>query len=84
MYYLSGKSSNWEVVIGLEIHAQVKSNTKLFSRSLNEFGGSTNAHVSLVDAAFPGMLPVLNEFCVEQAIKAGFGIQGKINKKICI
>ena len=81
MYYLSGKTSNWEVVIGLEIHAQVKSNTKLFSRSLTEFGANTNAHVSLVDAAFPGMLPVLNEFCVEQAVKAGFGIQGKINKK---
>lgn len=70
--------SDWEVVIGLEIHAQVSSKSKLFSGAAAEYGGSPNSHVSLVDAAMPGMLPVLNEFCVEQAVKTGLGINGSI------
>ncbi len=72
------KKSEWEVVIGLEIHAQVSSNSKLFSGASAEYGGSQNNHVSLVDAAMPGMLPVLNAFCVEQAVKTGLGINGSV------
>src|SRR5258707_6990308 len=69
----------WETVIGLEIHAQVTSNSKLFSGASTEFGGEPNSHVSLVDAAMPGMLPVINEFCVEQAVRTGLGLNAKIN-----
>ena len=69
----------WETVIGLEIHAQVKSNSKLFSSSSTKFGSNPNSQVSLVDAAMPGMLPVVNEYCVKQAIKAGLGLKAKIN-----
>src|SRR6266852_2685208 len=71
----------WEVVIGLEVHAQVTSNAKLFSGASTEFGGAPNEHVALVDAAMPGMLPVINEECVRQAIRSGLGLQARINLK---
>ena len=72
-YYLDGKTAKWEVIIGLEVHAQVTSNAKLFSSSSTKFGSDPNSQVSLVDAAMPGMLPVINKYCVEQAIKTGLG-----------
>jgi aspartyl-tRNA(Asn)/glutamyl-tRNA(Gln) amidotransferase subunit B len=78
---LKGDSGEWEVVIGLEVHAQVSSNAKLFSGASTAFGGEPNSHVSLVDAAMPGMLPVINRHCVEQAVKTGLGLKAKINKK---
>jgi aspartyl-tRNA(Asn)/glutamyl-tRNA(Gln) amidotransferase subunit B len=71
----------WEVVIGLEVHAQVTSNSKLFSGAETEFGGEPNAHVSLVDAAMPGMLPVINEECVRQAVRTGLGLKAQINRR---
>src|SRR5712664_2160280 len=76
---IKGATGDWEVVIGLEIHAQVTSNSKLFSGASTEFGGEPNSHVSLVDAAMPGMLPVINEFCVEQAVRTGLGLNAQIN-----
>ncbi len=76
---IKGKKHDWETVIGLEIHAQVKSNSKLFSNSSTTFGSKPNSQVSLVDAAMPGMLPVINKFCVEQAVKTGIGLNAKIN-----
>ena len=80
--YLIERNDNvYEVVIGLEVHAQVTSNSKLFSSSSTKFGAEPNTQVSLVDAAFPGMLPVINEFCVKQAIKTGIGLRAKINNK---
>ncbi|HRF09493.1 MAG TPA: Asp-tRNA(Asn)/Glu-tRNA(Gln) amidotransferase subunit GatB [Xanthobacteraceae bacterium] len=78
---LKGDKHDWEVVIGMEIHAQVTSNAKLFSGASTEFGGEPNSHVSLVDAAMPGMLPVINKKCVEQAVKTGLGLKAKINNK---
>ena len=77
---IKGKKHEWETIIGLEIHAQIKSNSKLFSSSSTKFGSKPNSQVSLVDAAMPGMLPVINEFCVKQAIKTGLGLKAKINK----
>jgi len=74
-----GKKYDWETVIGLEIHAQVKSNSKLFSNSSTVFGSKPNSQVSLVDAAMPGMLPVINKYCIEQAVKTGIGLNAKIN-----
>ena len=80
--YLIIRDKNiYEVVIGLEVHAQVLSKSKLFSSSPTKFGAEPNTQVSLVDAAFPGMLPVINEFCIKQAIKTGIGLKAKINKK---
>ena len=76
---IKGKTSDWEVVIGLEIHAQVKSNSKLFSSASTKFGSDPNSQVSLVDAAMPGMLPVINEYCIKQAVKTGLGLNAKIN-----
>src|SRR6202048_90857 len=76
---IKGATGHWEVVIGMEVHAQVTSNSKLFSGASTEFGGAPNSHVSLVDAAMPGMLPVINEFCVAQAVRAGLGLNAKIN-----
>ena len=73
-------NNNWQTVIGIEIHAQVNSNSKLFSSSSTEFGSAPNTQVSLVDAAMPGMLPVINKFCIEQAVKSGLGLNAKINK----
>ncbi|MCP4936621.1 MAG: Asp-tRNA(Asn)/Glu-tRNA(Gln) amidotransferase subunit GatB [bacterium] len=78
---VQGSTGDWEVVIGLEVHAQVTSNAKLFSGSSTEFGGEPNDHVSLVDAAMPGMLPVINEACVHQAIRTGLGLRAKINNR---
>ena len=66
---LKGKTGNWEIVIGLEVHAQIKSKSKLFSSSSTKFGSIPNSQVSLVDAAMPGMLPVVNEYCIRQAVK---------------
>ena len=74
-------NNQYEVVIGLEVHAQVTSKSKLFSSSSTKFGAEPNTQVSLVDAAFPGMLPVINQFCVKQAIKTGIGLKAKINNK---
>ncbi|KJC34469.1 Asp-tRNA(Asn)/Glu-tRNA(Gln) amidotransferase subunit GatB [Bradyrhizobium sp. LTSP857] len=76
---LKGATGDWEVVIGMEIHAQVTSSSKLFSGASTAFGGEPNSHVSLVDAAMPGMLPVINEECVRQAVRTGLGLNAKIN-----
>src|SRR5436189_5098584 len=76
---IKGATGDWEVIIGLEIHAQVTSNSKLFSGASTEFGGEPNSHVSLVDAAMPGMLPVINEECVRQAVRTGLGLNAQIN-----
>jgi aspartyl-tRNA(Asn)/glutamyl-tRNA(Gln) amidotransferase subunit B len=76
---IRGATADWEVVIGLEVHAQVTSNAKLFSGASTEFGGEPNSHVSLIDAAMPGMLPVINEECVRQAVRTGLGLNAKIN-----
>jgi len=80
-YLITRDKNIYEVVIGLEVHAQVLSNSKLFSSSPTKFGAEPNTQVSLVDAAFPGMLPVINEFCIKQAIKTGIGLKAKINSK---
>jgi aspartyl-tRNA(Asn)/glutamyl-tRNA(Gln) amidotransferase subunit B len=76
---IKGSTGDWEVVIGMEVHAQVTSNAKLFSGASTEFGGAPNSHVSLVDAAMPGMLPVINEECVKQAVRTGLGLKAQIN-----
>ena len=76
---IKGATGDWEVVIGMEVHAQVTSNSKLFSGASTEFGGEPNSHVSLVDAAMPGMLPVINEACIRQAVRTGLGLNAKIN-----
>ncbi len=76
---IKGATGDWEVVIGMEIHAQVTSRAKLFSGASAEFGGEPNDHVSIVDAAMPGMLPVINEECVAQAVRTGLGLEAKIN-----
>ncbi len=78
---IKGATGDWEVVIGMEVHAQVTSKSKLFSGASTEFGGAPNSHVSLVDAAMPGMLPVINEECVRQAVRTGLGLKAKINLK---
>ncbi|MDD3371793.1 MAG: Asp-tRNA(Asn)/Glu-tRNA(Gln) amidotransferase subunit GatB, partial [Alphaproteobacteria bacterium] len=79
MAYITGNTGEWEMVIGLEVHAQVISNSKLFSGASTTFGAAPNAQVSTVDAAFPGMLPVINEVCVEQAVRTGLGLKAQIN-----
>src|SRR6266550_5806875 len=76
---IKGATGDWEVVIGMEVHAQVTSNAKLFSGASTAFGGEPNSHVSLVDAAMPGMLPVINEACIRQAVRTGLGLNAKIN-----
>ncbi|HEY8335450.1 MAG TPA: Asp-tRNA(Asn)/Glu-tRNA(Gln) amidotransferase subunit GatB [Tardiphaga sp.] len=78
---IKGATGDWEIVIGLEVHAQVTSNSKLFSGASTEFGGAPNSHVSLVDAAMPGMLPVINEHCVSQAVRTGLGLKAQINRR---
>jgi aspartyl-tRNA(Asn)/glutamyl-tRNA(Gln) amidotransferase subunit B len=78
---IKGGTGDWEVVIGLEVHAQVTSSSKLFSGASTEFGGEPNSHVSLVDAAMPGMLPVINEECVRQAVRTGLGLKAQINRR---
>jgi aspartyl-tRNA(Asn)/glutamyl-tRNA(Gln) amidotransferase subunit B len=77
--WIKGATGDWEVVIGLEVHAQVASNAKLFSGASTAFGGSPNSHVSLVDAAMPGMLPVINQACIDQAVRTGLGLNARIN-----
>lgn len=79
--YIPGATGDWEVIIGMEVHAQVTSNSKLFSGASTEFGKAPNANVSLIDAAMPGMLPVINEECVRQAIRTGLGLKAKINHR---
>ncbi|MFD1327041.1 Asp-tRNA(Asn)/Glu-tRNA(Gln) amidotransferase subunit GatB [Mycoplana ramosa] len=79
--YIPGATGDWEVIIGMEVHAQVTSNSKLFSGASTAFGKAPNANVSLVDAAMPGMLPVINEECVKQAIRTGLGLKAKINHR---
>ncbi|MEO6608679.1 MAG: Asp-tRNA(Asn)/Glu-tRNA(Gln) amidotransferase subunit GatB, partial [Aestuariivirga sp.] len=78
--WIKGATGDWEIIIGLEVHAQVLSKAKLFSGSSAEFGGEPNDHVSFVDAAMPGMLPVINEFCIEQAVRTGLGLKAQINE----
>tara|TARA_Y100001970_G_scaffold123506_1_gene153079 strand:+ start:230 stop:1696 length:1467 start_codon:yes stop_codon:yes gene_type:complete len=78
-YFIKGEKGNYEVVIGLEVHAQVLSNSKLFSGSSTKFGADPNNQVSLIDSAFPGMLPVINEECINQAVRTGLGLNAKIN-----
>ena len=76
---IQGATGTWEMVIGLEVHAQVMSNSKLFSGAPTAFGAEPNTQVSLVDAAMPGMLPVINKVCVEQAVRTGLGLKAQIN-----
>ena len=78
--WIKGATGDWEIIIGLEVHAQVLSKAKLFSGASAEYGGAPNDHVSFVDAAMPGMLPVINEFCVEQAVRTGLGLKAQINE----
>ena len=77
---VTGKTGDWEIVIGIEVHAQIISQSKLFSGSSTSFGSEHNTQVSFVDAGMPGMLPVINSVCVEQAVKTGLGLNAKINK----
>lgn len=77
---IKGATGDWEVVIGMEVHAQVTSAAKLFSGASASYGGAPNAHVSLVDAAMPGMLPVINRECVAQAVRTGLGLKAQINE----
>src|ERR1700748_2574462 len=78
---IRGATGDWEVIVGLEVHAQVTSQAKLFSGAATAFGGEPNPHVSLVDAAMPGMLPVINEECIKQAVRTGLGLKARINLK---
>ncbi|MGA0395402.1 MAG: Asp-tRNA(Asn)/Glu-tRNA(Gln) amidotransferase GatCAB subunit B, partial [Rhodospirillales bacterium] len=78
-YLIQGETGDWEVILGLEVHAQVVSNAKLFSGAPTTFGAEPNNNVSLVDSAMPGMLPVINEKCIEQAVRTGLGLKAKIN-----
>ena len=80
-YFIDGKTGKWELVMGLEVHAQIKSNSKLFSKASTYWGGKPNSQVELVDSGMPGALPVINEYCVDQAIKTGLSLNAKINKK---
>ena len=80
-YILEGSTGPWEIVVGLEVHCQVISESKLFSGASTKFGNEPNSNVSLVDAAMPGMLPVVNAECVRQAVKTGLGLKAKINKE---
>jgi len=77
---IAGATGDWELVIGLEVHAQVATNAKLFSGASTTFGAEPNSNVAFVDAAMPGMLPVINEFCVAQAVRTGLGLKAEINK----
>ncbi len=79
--FISGATGDWEIIVGMEIHAQVTSESKLFSGASTQFGNEPNSNVSLVDAAMPGMLPVINEECVRQAIRTGIGLKAQINKR---
>ena len=76
---IAGAKEDWELVIGMEVHAQVSSEAKLFSGASTKFGAEPNSNVAFVDSAMPGMLPVINEFCVEQAVRTGLGLKAEIN-----
>ena len=76
---IAGATGDWEVIVGMEVHAQVASKAKLFSGASTAFGGEPNSHVSLVDAAMPGMLPVINEECIAQAVRTGLGLKAEIH-----
>ena len=78
-YVIEGRTGPWEVVVGLEVHAQVTSQAKLFSGAATEFGAAPNSQVSFVDAGFPGMLPVINQECVAQAVRTGLGLKAEIH-----
>src|SRR5262249_40563830 len=78
---IKGASGDWEIVIGMEVHAQGTSQSKLFSGAATAFGSEPNAQVSLIDAAMPGMLPVINEECIKQAVRTGLGLKARINLK---
>src|SRR6202161_1445687 len=78
---IKGATGDWEVIVGLEVHAQVTSRSKLFSAASTAFGAEPNSHVSLVDAAMPGMLPVINCECVRQAVRTGLGLKAQINRR---
>ena len=78
-YTIAGETGPWELVIGLEVHAQVVSRAKLFSGAPTEYGAEPNTQVSFIDAAFPGMLPVINRECVAQAVRTGLGLAARIN-----
>ena len=80
MYTIQGKNNDWELVIGLEVHCEILSNAKVFSGASAVFGGEQNTHVSFIDAGFPGMLPKVNEKCIEQCVKTGLGLNAQINK----
>ena len=80
-YLVKGETGDWEVIIGLEVHAQVISKSKLFSGASTTFGSEPNSNVSLVDSAMPGMLPVINEKCIEQAVRTGLGLKAQINRR---
>jgi aspartyl-tRNA(Asn)/glutamyl-tRNA(Gln) amidotransferase subunit B len=80
MALIRGETGDWEMVLGLEVHAQVISESKLFSGAATTFGAAPNSQVSLVDAALPGMLPVINERCVAQAVRTGLGLKAQINR----
>src|SRR5262245_64687132 len=77
---IQGATGPFEVVVGLEVHAQVTSKAKLFSGASTAFGGAPNSQVSLIDAGFPGMLPTVNGYCIEQAVRTGLGLGAEINK----
>src|ERR687893_812817 len=79
-YRIQGATGDWEVVIGLEVHAQVTSKAKLFSGAATEFGAEPNSQVSLIDAAMPGMLPIPNQECIRQAVRTGMAIKAQINR----
>ena len=79
-YIIKGKTADWEMICGLEVHCEILSNSKVFSGASAEFGGAPNTHVAFLDCGMPGQLPILNEKCVEQCIKTGFGLNAKINK----
>jgi aspartyl-tRNA(Asn)/glutamyl-tRNA(Gln) amidotransferase subunit B len=81
---IKGATGDWEVVVGMEVHAQVTSKAKLFSGASIEFGGEPNGHVSLVEAAMPGMLPVINAECVRQAVRTGLGLNAAIKSQACV
>ena len=80
-YVIKGQTGDWLLTVGLEIHCQLISKSKLFSGASAEFGAPPNEHVDYIDAAFPGMMPVLNKFCVDQAVKTGLGLNATINRR---
>ena len=80
-YFIEGKTGNWELVLGLEVHAQISANSKLFSGASTDWGADPNCQVDLVDSGMPGALPVINKHCIDQAILTGISLNAEINKK---